>query len=58
MPAHHALLLKEKTGRVSDGLWTTRAHSAVGTMAASVGHLSCQKLISPRISLQNVRQVC
>lgn len=50
MPACHALLVKEKTGRLSDGLWISRVHRAVGTMEASVGYLSCQKLISPMIS--------
>lgn len=57
-PACHALLVTWKTGRVSDGLWFSRAHRAVGTVAASRGYVSCQKLVCPVNSLQNFRQVC
>lgn len=53
-----ATLIRQKTGRVSDGLWLSRAHRAGGTTVASVGDLSRQKLIPPMISLQNFRQVC
>ena len=39
-----ALLVKWKTGRVSDGLGS-RGAQGLGTVVASIGYLSCHKLI-------------